>query len=123
MERVRPGLDDVVGRALAVEHHGGATRLDLELVYGVHRDPERQVSAFALDDGVRDRNSLDVHVGGEILPAHDVAPATDRLHPGHQKHERRRIAGPAGVQDERKRRVHVVPNRLAEPGVGCGERW
>ena len=121
-ERVRPGLDDVVGRALAVEHHRGAARLDLELIDRFDREPERQVAAFTLHDGVGDGDAFHVHVGGEVLAAHHVAPAADRLHAGHQKHERRRIARSAGVHHQRQSGVHLVPNRLAEPGVGGRQR-
>ncbi len=116
-KRVRSRFDDVVRRALAAERHRGAARLDLELFDRLHREPERQVPSFALDHGVRDRNAFDVHVGREVLAAHDVAPAADRLHAGHQEHEGRRIARTASVHHQRQRRVHVVADRLAEPGI------
>ena len=113
-----PDLIDVVGRALAVERDRRAAGLDLELIDGVDRDAERQVPAFALDDGVGDRDAFDVHVGGEVLAAHHVAPAADRLHARHQEHERGRIARPASVHHERQRRVDLVADRLPEPRVG-----
>ena len=122
-EPVGPRLDDVVRRALAVVHHGRAARLDLELIDGFDRDPEREVAAFALHHGVGDRHAFDVGVVREILSAHDVAPAPDRLHAGHQEHERRRIARTAGVHHQRQRRVDLVADRLPEAGVGRAEQW
>ena len=116
-ELIRARLHDVVRCALAVVHDGRAARLDLELFDRFHRHAERQVAAFALHDGVGDRDAIDVGVVGEILSAHHVAPAADRLHAGHQEHERGRIARAAGVHHERKRRVDVIPDRLSEPPV------
>ncbi len=122
MERVRPGLDDVVGRTLSVEHHRRSARFDLELIDRVDRDAERQIAAFPLDHRVGDGYAFDVHVGREILAAHDVAPASDRLHARHEEHERGRIAGSAGIHHERQRGVDVVADGLAEPRVGRREQ-
>ena len=122
VDDVRSRFDDVVGCALAAEHHGGAARLDLELIDRFNRHPERQIPAFALHDRIGDGDPFHVHVSREVLTAHDVAPASDRLHTRHEKHERRRIAGSTGVHDERERGVNLVSNRLTEPRVGGGER-
>ncbi len=121
-EGVRSRLDDVVRRALPVEGHRGAAGLHLELVDRFDRDAERQVPALALDHGVGDRDALDVHVGGEVLTAHHVAPASDRLHARHDEHECRGVARAAGIHDEWKRGVHLVADRLAETCVLGGER-
>ena len=122
MERVRPGLDDVVGRTLPVEHHRRSARFDLELIDRVNGDAERQIAAFPLDHRVGHGYAFDVHVGREILAAHHVAPASDRLHARHEEHERGRIARSAGIHHERQRGVHVVADGLAEPGVGRREQ-
>ena len=118
MERVRPGLHDVVGRTLSVEHHRRSACFDLELIDRIDGDAERQIAAFPLDHCIRHGYAFDVHVGREILAAHDVAPTSDRLHARHEEHERGRIAGSAGIHHERQRGVDVVADGLAEPGVG-----
>ena len=116
-ELVRPGLDDVVRRALAVVHHGGAAGLHLELLDRLHGDAEREVAPFALHHRIGDRDAIDVGVVREVLSAHDVAPAADRLHAGHEEHEGGGIARAARVHHQRQGGVDLVANRLSQAGV------
>ena len=117
MELVGPGLENVIGHALAFVHGFGAVSFHLKLIYRFHRNAERQITGVALGAGAGQRQAFDVDFVLIGLTAVEGSGGRARrlravvTHAARETSERRRIA---------RRSIHRQRKSIVNPVVDGG---
>ena len=99
MPPVSAGLDRIVLRALSVKLNTGAARFHLELLYGFDGDSKTDRTAFALLDGISDRDSFDENIFGKALRTIDCSPPIPFRDTGSRKMKAPGFLGPCPMPD------------------------